>query len=253
VVRREADGLHRYVHVSTGNYNANTARLYEDVGLLTANPDIASDVTDLFNELTGYAEHEQYRTLWVAPDTMRQRLLAAIEREIEKHRENGNGHLIFKFNSLVDRRTIRALYAASHAGVKIDLIVRGICCLRPGVPGWSETIRVISVVGRFLEHSRIYAFRNGGEWEIFIGSADLMERNFDQRVEAIAPVFDKTLAKHLRERVLDAYLRDTVNTRELQPDGSYKRVGPEKGAKPFDVQAWLTAEYHKGPVGGPLV
>ena len=253
VVRREADGLHRYVHVSTGNYNANTARLYEDVGLLTANVDIATDVTELFNELTGYAEHEQYRSLWVAPDMMRKRLLAAIHREVAAHRAHGGGHLIFKFNSLVDRETIRALYAASHAGVQIDLIVRGICCLRPGVPDWSETIRVRSVVGRFLEHSRIYAFRNGGEWEVYIGSADLMERNFDQRVEAITPVLDKTLAKHLRERVLDAYLRDTANARELQPDGTYRHVEPEKGTKPFDVQAWLAAEYRKGPVGGPVL
>ncbi len=252
VVRREPDGLQRYVHISTGNYNANTARSYEDIGLLTARPDIASDVSELFNELTGYADHERYRAIWVAPDTMRQRFLDAIRREIDAHQRSGHGHLIFKLNSLVDRQVIRALYAASHAGVKVDLIVRGICCLRPGVPGWSETIRVISVVGRFLEHSRIYAFRNEGDWQVYIGSADIMERNFDQRVEAITPVVDQTLAAHLRERVLDAYLRDTVNARELQTDGSYRPIEPGKGAEPFDVQAWLAAEYRKEPVGGQL-
>ncbi len=253
VVRREADGLHRYVHVSTGNYNANTARVYEDIGLLSARADLASDVSELFNELTGFAEQGSYRKIWVAPVGMRQRFVELIHREIETHQRHGKGHILFKFNSLVDRDVIRALYAASRAGIKIDLIVRGICCLRPGVPGWSETIRVVSVVGRFLEHSRIYAFRNGGAWEVYIGSADVMERNFDHRVEVMTPVEDATLAAHLREAVMPAYLRDTVNARELQSDGSYRRIAPEKGAEPFDVQMWLMDYYRKGPIGGPLV
>ena len=163
VVRRENDGLRRYVHLSTGNYNAGTARTYEDVGLLTANDEIAADVSELFNVITGFSRQATYRKLWVAPFHLRQRFIEMIAREMDVHRRTGKGRLIFKMNSLVDRDLIRALYAASQAGVDIDLIVRGICCLRPGVPGWSETIRVRSLVGRFLEHSRIYYFENGGD------------------------------------------------------------------------------------------
>ena len=166
VVRREPDGLRRYVHLSTGNYNATTARIYEDIGYVTAREQIASDVSELFNVLTGYSMQDEYRKLWVAPMHLRDQFMASIAREIEVHRRQGGGRLLFKMNSLVDRELIRALYGASQAGVEIDLIVRGICCLRPGVPGWSETIRVRSLVGRFLEHSRIYYFRNGGDDEI---------------------------------------------------------------------------------------
>lgn len=235
VVRRERDGLRRYVHIATGNYNATTARTYEDLGLLTAREDIASDVTELFNVLTGYSQQDSYRKLWVAPIHLRNRFLGAIDREIDVHKRTGTGHLIFKMNSLVDREIIRALYEASRAGVEIDLIVRGICCLRPGVPGWSESIRVRSIVGRFLEHSRIYYFHNGGDEEIYLGSADLMERNLDRRVEAIVPVEDPAMRRHLRDRVLNAYLRDSVNARELQADGSYVQAKSKPGKERVDV------------------
>jgi polyphosphate kinase len=243
VVRREGEGLRRYVHLATGNYNASTAKIYEDVGFFTARDDIASDVSELFNVLTGYSQQDSYRKLWVAPTHMRDHFLEAIKREIEHHNETGNGHLIFKMNSLVDRDLIRALYAASQAGVKIDLIVRGVCCLRPGVPGWSDTIRVISIVGRFLEHSRIYLFRHGGAESLYIGSADLMERNLDRRVEAIVPIEDERLKAHVRERLLPAYFRDTVNSRELHADGIYRPVLPEVGEAPFDVHLWFMDLY----------
>jgi polyphosphate kinase len=246
VVRREPDGLRRYVHLATGNYNATTARIYEDIGLLTARGDIASDVSELFNVLTGYAQQDRYRKLWVAPAHLRGRFLEAIQREIETHRLTGNGYLAFKMNALVDRELIRALYAASQAGVRIDLIIRGVCCLRPGVAGWSETIRVRSLVGRFLEHSRIYYFRNGGDDLLYLGSADLMERNLDRRVEAVFPVEDPILKGHIRDVILPAYLRDTVNARELGADGAYVAVRPSEGEEPFDVQRWLMDLYAEG-------
>jgi polyphosphate kinase len=198
--------------------------------------------------LTGYAEKVHYESLWIAPDHMRQQLIAAIRQEIESHKSHGNGHLIFKMNSLVDRETIRALYAASMAGVKVDLIVRGICCLRPGVPGVSESIRVMSIVSRFLEHSRIYFFQNGDAPRLYIGSADAMERNFDRRVEVVTPVESPEIAGYLRNTLLDAYLRDTVNARILQPDGSYRKVKVKSDDDVFDVQAWLTTQYRHGPV-----
>jgi polyphosphate kinase len=251
VVRREPDGLRRYVHLGTGNYNATTARLYEDLGLLSARDDLGRDVSELFNAITGYARQERYQTLWVAPARLRERFLEAIAREVEAHRRTGQGYLCFKMNQLVDRTLIRALYAASRAGVRIDLIVRGICCLRPGVPGWSETIRVVSIVGRFLEHSRVYYFAHGGAGAdgtpggdaLYLGSADLMERNLDRRIEAVFPVEDPALKADLRDEVLPAYLRDTVNARELQPDGTWPRVRPAEGEAPFDVQAWLMNRY----------
>jgi polyphosphate kinase len=250
VVRREEHGLRRYVHVSTGNYNANTARVYEDIGILTAREEIASDVTQLFNVLTGFAPHVEYDALWVAPTAMRQQFIDAILQEMRVHLEHGDGHLILKMNSLVDRDTIRALYTASQAGVKIDLIIRGICCLRPGVEGISGTIRVISLVGRFLEHSRVYYFRNNGLPKVYIGSADVMERNFDRRVEVVAPVRSPQLIEHLRDVVLDAYLRDTVNARELQSDGSYVNREASDGESPFDAQLFFGEFYRQGsPVG----
>jgi polyphosphate kinase len=244
VVRREQDGLRRYVHLATGNYNATTARIYEDIGLLTANEEIASDVTELFNVMTGYSKQENYRKLWVAPFQLRERFISMIAREVEFHRRMGGGRLIFKMNSLVDRDVIRALYAASQKGVEIDLIVRGICCLRPGVPGWSETIRVRSVVGRFLEHSRVYYFRNGGNDEIYLGSADLMERNLDRRIEVVFPIEDEANKSHIRDLVLPAYMRDTVNSSVLQPDGTYLPAIPREGQEPFDVQRWFIQHYH---------
>ena len=245
VVRREADGLRRYCHIGTGNYNAGTARLYEDIGLFTCNDEIADDVSDVFNVLTGYADQREYTKLWVAPHAMRTKLLEAISREIESHKEHGNGHIILKMNSLVDKDTIRALYAASQNGVKIDLIVRGVCCLVPGVKGVSETIRVRSLVGRYLEHSRIFYFANNGDARVFLGSADAMERNFDRRVEVITPVEDPALVRHLRENILDMYLKDTVNARELCTDGSWKFVRPKGKQRPFDVQAWFNRYYKR--------
>jgi polyphosphate kinase len=243
VVRREPSGLRRYVHLATGNYNASTARLYEDFGYLTAREDIGADVSDLFNVLTGFAQQEAYRSIWVAPGGLRQRLLANIDREVAAHRRRGNGRLIFKVNSLVDRLLVRALYRASRAGVKIELIVRGACCLRPGIASWSDNIRVISVIGRFLEHSRIYYFGNGGEDEVYLGSADLMERNLDRRVEVVFPVEDRGWAAEIRDEIIPAYWRDTANAWELQPDGTYRRIEPAPGATPFDVHSWLVNRY----------
>jgi len=239
VVRREADGLRRYIHLGTGNYNATTARIYEDLCLLTCRPDIGADASDLFNSLTGYSRQNTYRKLLVAPTGMRQGMVERIEREIRMHEQQGNGRLIFKMNSLVDPEIIHILYRASQAGVSIDLIVRGICCLSPGVAGVSENIRVRGLVGRFLEHSRIFYFGNGGNEEIYLGSADMMQRNLDGRVETLFPIEDSVLRTAIREQVLDRILADTVNARELLPDGSYIHVQPEPGVPPFDSQAWF--------------
>ena len=199
VVRREDGGLRRYLHLATGNYNAVTAGIYTDCGLLTCDPEMGADATELFNTLTGYSTQRSYRSLLVAPGSMRERIEELIEREIEHAQAGRGGRLIFKMNALVDDRLIRQLYQASQAGVQIDLIIRGICCLRPGLPGVSENIRVISIVGRFLEHSRIYYFGNGGEPEVYLGSADLMPRNLDRRVEIIFPVQGRSAA-HLSAR-----------------------------------------------------
>src|SRR6266849_4776192 len=239
VVRREADGLRRYVHLATGNYNATTARIYEDVSLLTCRPAIGADASLLFNSLTGYSRHSKYAKLIVAPLYLRQAILERIEREIRMHQEQGNGYLLFKMNALVDPAVVHALYRASQAGVRIDLVVRGICCLRPGVPGVSETIRVRSLVGRFLEHSRIFYFGNGGQEEIYLGSADMMQRNLDGRVETLFPIEDPLLRAAIYERILKLYLADTVNAHELQPDGHYTPVQPEPGEAPFDCQNWF--------------
>lgn len=245
VVRREADGLRRYCHISTGNYNAATARIYEDIGILTSNDEIADDVTDVFNVLTGYADQREYNKLWVAPHAMRSKIIESISREIEIHKKHGNGHIILKMNSLVDRDTIRALYAASQQGVKIDLIIRGICCLVPGLKGVSETITVRSLVGKYLEHSRVFYFANNGPARVYIGSADAMERNLDRRVEVITPVEDPELVNHIRENVLNRYLEDTVNARELCSDGTWKAIKPKSGKRPFDVQAWFSRHYKR--------
>lgn len=254
VIRREANGLRRYVHVATGNYNASTARIYEDFGLLTAQEDIGADISELFNVLTGFAHQDAYRKIWVAPGNLREKILESIDREIRIHEQTGQGWLTFKVNSLVDRQAIRALYKASRAGVKVDLLVRGACCLRPGVPGWSDNIRVVSLVGRFLEHSRIYAFGNGGRSEIFLGSADLMERNLDRRVEVVFPVEDQAWAQQISDEILPVYFNDTVNAWELGADRVYRRMEPQTGKEPFDSQAWFV-EHYRVPgdwtLGGP--
>ena len=238
VVRREPEGLRRYVHVGTGNYTANP---YADLSLFTCNPAIGADATALFNALTGRSRQDRYEYMLVSPISMRQGVLERIRREIQCHRLHGNGHLIFKTNALVDLEVIDALYDASRAGVRVDLLVRGMCCLRPGVPGLSETIRVISLVGRFLEHSRVYYFRNDGREEALIGSADLMERNLDQRVEILVPVLDSALTSALKERLLDLQLSDTVRATELHSDGAYGGV-LRSDDSPIDAQlAWAVS------------
>jgi polyphosphate kinase len=248
IVRREGSSIRRYVHLATGNYNAITAQLYTDIGMLTTDPDIAADVTDLFNYLTGYSAKTDYRKLLVAPTNLRQRFAALIEREIEHQRKHGNGRLIFKMNALVDRKMIRLLYQASQAGVKIDLLCRGICCLRPGIAGVSENIRVVSIVGRFLEHSRIYYFHNNGEEQIYLGSADLMPRNLNRRVELMFPVQDRQMVRHLHDDILGTYLADNVKAREMKSDGSYVRRQARPGEPPVSAQDALLAKFGSRPV-----
>jgi polyphosphate kinase len=238
IVRKEDDSMRRYVHLGTGNYNAGTALGYVDLGLLTTDEAICDDVSELFNVLTGYSEQTRYRKLLVAPHGLRAALLEKIEREIARQRETGDGRLVFKFNALTDEPMILALYRASQAGVQIDLIVRGICSLRPGIPGVSETIRVRSIVGRFLEHSRIYYFFNGGAEEIYLGSADLMDRNLSRRIEVLFPIEDERLKRYLRDTVLEIDLRDNTQARELQSDGSYLRLTPGD-APPVNAQQAL--------------
>jgi polyphosphate kinase len=238
VVRREGDHIRRYVHLSTGNYNATTAHLYTDLGLFTTNEAIADDVTDLFNYLTGYSAKADYQKLLVSPVNTRQRLTELIEREMEHQRKRGNGRLIFKMNSLVDPRMIRLLYRASQAGVKIDLLVRGTCCLRPGLPGISENIQVTSIVGRFLEHSRAYYFHNDGADAIYCGSADLMTRNLDRRVEVLFPVEDPKLVRRIRDEILAVYGTDNVKARRMKADGTYQRVKPDS-KRPVHAQQLL--------------
>jgi polyphosphate kinase len=230
VVRQEGDQIRRYVHLGTGNYNHVTARLYEDLCVITCDEDIGEDATDLFNYLTGYSSKSEYRKLLVAPINLRDRVEELIEREIEHAKDGEEGRMILKTNGLIDKRIIKKLYLASQAGVQVDCLVRGICCLRPGIPGLSENIRVISIVGRFLEHSRIYYFRNGGQEEIYAGSADLMPRNLNQRVEVLFPVQDPPLIRHLRDEVLTTYLSDNIKARIMMPDGTYHRAQKEADA-----------------------
>jgi polyphosphate kinase len=236
VVRREKQGLQTYVHVATGNYNPTTSKVYTDLGLLTADPEIGGDATDLFNFLTGFSRQKEYSRLLVAPVNLRERMLALIERETNHAREGRPARIIAKTNRLTDFDIIEALYKASQAGVRIDLIVRGACMLRPDIPGLSETIHVRSIVGRFLEHSRIYYFANGGDEDVYIGSADWMSRNLDRRVEVVTPVIDPQLQRHLKDVVLAAYLRDNVKARVLKTSGKYERVPVALGEEPFDCQ-----------------
>ncbi len=244
VVRREGDLIRRYVHLGTGNYNPSTARLYTDIGMFTCNEEIGADVSDLFNHLTGYSAKTSYRKLLVAPHSIRPGLERLVRAEMERHREHGDGHLIFKMNALEDAGMIRLLYEASEAGVQIDLIVRGVCCLRPGVPGVSETIRVRSIIGRFLEHSRIFYFHNGGNELVYVGSADLMPRNLNRRVEVLFPVEEEKLIRRIRDRILTKYLEDEAGARIMQPDGSYTRPEREPGKKPPSSQSWFLRRQH---------
>jgi len=252
VVRREGDTIRRYVHLATGNYNPATAQVYTDLGLFTCDEAVGADATDLFNYLTGYSAKSAYRTLLVAPVNLSERLDALIQREIDHARAGRKARLIFKVNALVDRATIRRLYEASRAGVRVELLVRGICCLRPGVPGVSENIAVTSIVGRFLEHSRLYWFRNGGQEEIYLGSADLMPRNLYRRVEVLFPVSAPRLVKELREGVLEVYLADNQRARRMNADGSYTRLRPRSGEPAVDSQVRLI-ESRTGRPRGPLV
>jgi polyphosphate kinase len=249
VVRKEADRIHRYVHIGTGNYNRATACTYTDFGLFTADPGVLDEVTEVFNALTGYSRRRDYTHLLVAPVTLRARLRGLIEREIEHARAGRPARIVVKTNAITDPEMLRLLYRASQAGVRMDLIVRGACGLRAGVPGLSENIQVRSIVGRFLEHSRAYHFENAGSPELYMGSADLMERNLDRRVETLVLVRDAGIARHMREVIFDAYLRDTERAYVLV-DRTYERVRPSAGKPRFDAQDFLIQWYANDGDGG---
>ncbi|HOG16678.1 MAG TPA: polyphosphate kinase 1 [Syntrophales bacterium] len=263
VVRREGKHLRRYVHLSSGNYNSVTAQLYTDVGLLTADPDLGNDVASLFNVITGFNSwtggdmlkpetvETRFKKIFLAPVNIQDRIIGLIEREIARSTPNKPGRIIAKMNALIDWQTIRALYRASQAGVQIDLIVRGICCLLPGIPGVSENIRVRSILDRFLEHSRIYYFHNGGEPEIYSGSADWMPRNFKKRAEILYPIRDEAIKTRIIDEILMTYLKDKVKARIMQPDGTYQRVKRGVNEKEVRSQSALIAIARKGGVKSP--
>ncbi len=235
IVRREKDKLVRYVHLGTGNYNPVTARMYTDLGLLTSNEEIGEDASSLFNFLTGYSQQDKYKRLIVAPLHLRDRLIALIRREVKNKKANKEARIIIKANSITDFQVIEELYEASKVGVEIDLIIRGICALRPGIKGLSDNIRVRSIIGRFLEHSRIFYFANAGAEEVYMGSADLMHRSFDTRVEVVTPILDPDIRDYLKDEVLGSYLKDVANAHILKPDGTYKKLA-RRGDKGFDAQ-----------------
>jgi len=229
VVRKEDEGIRRYVHLGTGNYNPQTARMYTDIGYFTCNPDFCEDVSALFNYLTGYCELPQWRKLVVAPSRMQTFMIEKIDREAAFQKEGKEGRIIAKINGLLEPAVVQSLYRASQAGVKIDIICRGICALRPGLPGFSENIRVVSIVDRFLEHSRIFYFGNGGDPLVYVGSADWMDRNLSRRVEVVFPIEPPELKQRLIREVLKTVLADNTKARELLPDGSYRRITIEPG------------------------
>lgn len=243
VVRREEGGIRRYVHLGTGNYNPVTSRMYTDVSFFTCDTAMGADVSDLFNSLTGYSRKDAYTKLLVAPQLMRRQILERIEREIQRQKDKGDGYLAFKMNALVDKPCIQALYRASQAGVTIDLQVRSVCGLRPGIPGISDTITVTSVVGRFLEHARLYYFRNGGEEELFLGSADLMPRNLDRRVEILFPIESSQLRKEIVEDLLQVALQDTVKSRQLLSNGHSTRLPLLPDQAPMNSQEWFLGHW----------
>jgi len=263
VVRREGKQLRRYVHVSTGNYNTVTAKIYTDIGLFTCNPDFGNDVSALFNVLTGFNSWtggdlptaqtvaSMFRKFMISPVTTQETILRLIDREIQKSTSKNPGRIIAKMNALIDTKVIRKLYEASRAGVHIDLLARGICCLRPGIPGISENIRVISILDRFLEHSRIYYFHNGGSPEIYSGSADWMPRNFKRRAEILYPIENTELKARIINEILMTYLNDNVKARLMQPDGSYVRVKPKDGGKEVRSQSALIGIAREGGVKSP--
>jgi polyphosphate kinase len=238
VVRREDEKIKRYVHIGTGNYNAKTSKLYTDVGLFSCRPDLGADLTDLFNYLTGYSHQRSYRKLLVSPVNTRELFDRLIQQEIDHCQAGKTGRIVAKMNALVDPKMIASLYRAARAGVSIDLIVRGMCCLRPGLPGVSENIRVVSIIGRFLEHSRIYYFQNGGDAKVMIGSADWMTRNLDRRVEVITPIEDPEISNDLQE-ILGIMLADNRQGWDMQSDGSYKQRHPQVGTEELSTQKIL--------------
>jgi polyphosphate kinase len=237
VVRQESDGVKRYVHLSTGNYNAGTARIYTDIGLLSASPELGDDVSELFNSLSGFSKKARYRKLAVAPSGLIEALLARIEEQAARAQSGGRGYIFAKMNALVEVRVIQALYRASAAGVKIDLCVRGVCCLRPGVPGVSDNIRVFSILGRFLEHERVFVFGTPGEEQMFLSSADWMPRNLHRRVEVMFPVEAAALREQLRREVVEPALSDTAAAYDMGADGSYTRRTPKPGESPCRAQS----------------
>lgn len=247
VVRRDEDGIRRYVHLGTGNYNPFTSRIYTDMSFFTCHPAVGADVSDLFNALTGYSRKATYNKLLVAPRMLREHLLERIHREIRRHQTCQDGYIVFKMNALADKACIQALYRASQAGVKIDLQIRGVCGLRPGVPGVSENITVTSIVGRFLEHARIYYFRNGGQDEVFLGSADLMTRNLDRRVETLFPVESPRLRELVLHDLLEIYLHDNLKARRLCANGWYERLLPDSESVPLNAQDWMLNQRGKVP------
>ncbi len=251
VVRQEGDRIRRYVHIGTGNYNPKTSKLYTDLGMFSARDDLGADLTDVFNFLTGYSRQTNYRRLLVAPLTLRQGMLQLIEREVAHVQAGEPGRIIAKMNSLVDAEMIQALYRASQAGVEIDLIVRGICCLRPGVPGVSDRIRVTSIIGRFLEHARIFYFTNNGDEEIYIGSADWMPRNLDRRVEAVTPVLDREAMQELKD-ILDIMLADNRYAWDLDADGEFVQRIPGEGEPVISTHDQLMERTLKRDRGGTI-
>jgi polyphosphate kinase len=245
VVRKEVEGIKRYAHIATGNYNRATSQVYTDLGLFTADQALVDDVSEVFNSLTGYSNKRSYNALLVAPVGFRQGFKALIDREIEHAQAGRPARIIIKNNAVADKGIIQSLFRASQAGVRVDMIVRGVCCLRPGIPGVSSNITVRSIVGRFLEHSRIYYVLNGGDEEVYMGSGDLMERNLDRRVEVITPITDAAIKRHLRDVVLEALLSDTHRAWELQTDATYTRVHPPEGVESLNSQQFLLEWYTK--------
>ncbi len=239
IVRKRKNKIIRYSLISTGNFNAVTSEIYADISYLTTNPVVGEELTEVFNSLTGYSETEDYKQLIVAPKTLRSEIMKRINREIEQHKKTGNGHIALKLNGLTDKYIIQSLYRASQAGVKVELNVRGLCRLRPGVKGVSENISVISIMGRFLEHARIYYFFNNGAEDVLIGSADMMERNLNRRIEVLLEIPDETRKREIIDHMLKIHLKDTAKARKLQSDGSYIRLGTPKDPKALNSQEWL--------------
>jgi len=250
IVRKEDGKTVHYSHLGSGNYNTVTTRIYGDIAYLTANPQISAEILDLFHKMTtDPRKPSAYKHLLVAPTSLKSEILNRIDREIMTHRKTKGGYLGFKMNGLVDKDIIQALYRASQAGVRVDLNVRGLCCLRPGIKGVSDNIRVVSIVGRFLEHARIYYFRNGGDEEVLLGSSDMMPRNLNKRVELLFSVPDSTIKSSIL-RILDIHLKDNAKARRLLPNGTYEKVKPQPGEEIVDSQLWLInnrGAWHENP------